>query len=251
MQCVFLAHHGATAWSRLAFCSWVQTLRLYRTHNRKNDPKSCLCPAAQWRPALCDPVDCDPPGSSVHEVLRQDLEGLPSSSRKNSLRKPPSAVFLCRRIVVCPLLVKRGQPGQKPKQERWKCKQRGPKLSGGREKGRGRKLTRRPVAPPPSANSPFSPPAVRTCTPTTASHKPELHPSSVVSHTRLEPQYSCPSPAAHACPGSDGKFTAGPQDGEAVQWTPQWQKALHGLTGVQGFCWADWPSNPKEQQSAP
>ena len=25
---------------------------------------------AQWRPTLCDPVDCSPPGSSVHGILQ-------------------------------------------------------------------------------------------------------------------------------------------------------------------------------------
>ena len=25
---------------------------------------------AQWRPTLCDPVDCSPPGSSVHGIVQ-------------------------------------------------------------------------------------------------------------------------------------------------------------------------------------
>ena len=25
---------------------------------------------AQWCPTLCDPVDCSPPGSSVHEIFQ-------------------------------------------------------------------------------------------------------------------------------------------------------------------------------------
>lgn len=121
--------------------------------------------------------------------------------------------------MVCPLLVKeRTQPGQKPKQEAVEMQAAWTKAKWGQREGKRRTAPpRRPVAPPLRQTLHLTP-AVRTCTPTTASHKPELHPSSVVSHTRLEPQYSCPSPAAHACPGLRRGFTAGPQDGEAVQW---------------------------------
>ena len=30
----------------------------------------CVCSAAQSCPALCDPMDCSPLGSSVHEILQ-------------------------------------------------------------------------------------------------------------------------------------------------------------------------------------
>ena len=37
--------------------------------------------APQLGPALCDPVDCSPPGSSVHEFSRQEYwNGLPFPS---------------------------------------------------------------------------------------------------------------------------------------------------------------------------
>ena len=29
----------------------------------------CMCSVAQWCPTLCDPMDCSPPGSSVHGVF--------------------------------------------------------------------------------------------------------------------------------------------------------------------------------------
>ena len=29
----------------------------------------CMCSVAQWYPTLCDPMDCSPPGSSVHGVF--------------------------------------------------------------------------------------------------------------------------------------------------------------------------------------
>ena len=36
---------------------------------------------AQLRTALCDPLDCSPPGSSVHGILKQEYwRGLPFSS---------------------------------------------------------------------------------------------------------------------------------------------------------------------------
>ena len=30
----------------------------------------CVCEVAQSCPTLCDPVDCSPPGSSVHGILQ-------------------------------------------------------------------------------------------------------------------------------------------------------------------------------------
>ena len=30
----------------------------------------CVCFVTQLCPALCDPMDCDPPGSSVHGILQ-------------------------------------------------------------------------------------------------------------------------------------------------------------------------------------
>ena len=33
-------------------------------------PKSMLCSVAQSCPTLCDPMDCNPPGSSVHGILQ-------------------------------------------------------------------------------------------------------------------------------------------------------------------------------------
>lgn len=140
---------------------------------------------------------------------------------KSTLRKPPGRCFLVQGELWSVLCWSKRGPSQvrNPSRKRWKCQQRGPKLSGGRGKGRGaRHRARRPVAPPlPQTLSP-SHRVVRTCTPTTASRKPELHPGSVVSHARLEPQYACPSPAAHACPGLRCGLTAGPRDGEAVRW---------------------------------
>ena len=38
----------------------------------------CVCEVAQSCPTLCDPVDCSPPGSSVHGFSRQEYwSGLP------------------------------------------------------------------------------------------------------------------------------------------------------------------------------
>ena len=35
----------------------------------------CACKVAQSCPTLCDPVDCSPPGSSVHEILQAGILG--------------------------------------------------------------------------------------------------------------------------------------------------------------------------------
>ena len=45
------------------------------------DQKVCYCLADKSYPTLCDPKDCSPPGSSVHETLRQEnWSGLPFPS---------------------------------------------------------------------------------------------------------------------------------------------------------------------------
>lgn len=133
--------------------------------------------------------------------------------------------------MVCPLLVReRTQPGQKAKEEAVEMQAVWTKAKWGQREGRRREEAQVGAGDPMGRASraearwlrPFrklspSQPVVRNCTPITASHKPELHPSSVVSHTPLEPQYSCPSPAAHACPRLRHGVTAGPQDGEEVQ----------------------------------
>ena len=33
-------------------------------------PERCTCVCAQSCPTLCDPIDCSPPGSSVHSILQ-------------------------------------------------------------------------------------------------------------------------------------------------------------------------------------
>ena len=54
------------------------------------------CLVAQSRPTLCDPVDCSPPGSSVHGILQaRILEWVAMPSSKGSSRpgiKPMSLV---------------------------------------------------------------------------------------------------------------------------------------------------------------
>jgi len=48
-------------------------------------PGSSLC--AQLRPTLCDPVNCSPPGSSVHGIFQTRIleNGLPFPSPGSSL----------------------------------------------------------------------------------------------------------------------------------------------------------------------
>ena len=40
----------------------------------------CVCPVAQSCPTLCDPMDCSPPGSSVHVILQTRILGWVASS---------------------------------------------------------------------------------------------------------------------------------------------------------------------------
>ena len=48
----------------------------------------CACPVAQSCPALCDPMDCSPPGSSVHGILQaRILEGVAISFSRGSSRR--------------------------------------------------------------------------------------------------------------------------------------------------------------------
>ena len=43
-----------------------------------NKIPDCVCSVAQSCETLCDPMDCSPPGSSVHAIFRQEYwSGLP------------------------------------------------------------------------------------------------------------------------------------------------------------------------------
>ena len=49
----------------------------------------CLSEVAQFRPTLCDPIDCSPPGSSVHGILQaRILEWVAISFSRGSSRLP-------------------------------------------------------------------------------------------------------------------------------------------------------------------
>ena len=53
-------------------------------------PRSCMC--AKLFQTLCDPVDCSPPGSSVHGILQArilDWIAMTSSRRSGSLPLVP------------------------------------------------------------------------------------------------------------------------------------------------------------------
>ena len=63
----------------------------------------------QSYPTLCDPMDCSPPGSSVHRILQaRILEWLPSPSPDNhnntrikykSIAKPPSRILIIFHVI--------------------------------------------------------------------------------------------------------------------------------------------------------
>ena len=53
--------------------------------------KAVLCTGAQSCPTLCDPMDCSPPGSSVHEILQaRILEWLNMPSSRDGKTSPSS-----------------------------------------------------------------------------------------------------------------------------------------------------------------
>ena len=57
---------------------------------------------AQLCPILCDPMDCSPPGSSVHEILQVrilELVAIPLSRRSSQLRDRTCVSYIGRQIL--------------------------------------------------------------------------------------------------------------------------------------------------------
>ena len=66
----------------------------------------CVCDKSlQLCPALCDPMDCSPPGSSVHGILQARISGLPC---------PPPGIFLTQGSSPCFLCLLHWQVGSLP-----------------------------------------------------------------------------------------------------------------------------------------
>ena len=67
----------------------------------------CWCVCAQSCPTLCNPLDCSPPGSSVHGILRQGywsgLSFLPPGDLPNPGIKPVSPVSLALQVDSLPI----------------------------------------------------------------------------------------------------------------------------------------------------
>ena len=67
----------------------------------------CWCVCAQSCLTLCNPLDCSPPGSSVHEILRQGywngLSFLPPEDLPNPGIKPASPVSLTLQVDSLPI----------------------------------------------------------------------------------------------------------------------------------------------------
>ena len=64
------------------------------------------CSVARWCPVLCDPMDCSPPGSSVHGILQARIpEQLAiSSSRGSSQLRGQARIACIGRWIICPKL---------------------------------------------------------------------------------------------------------------------------------------------------
>ena len=58
--------------SPISKCVTILSPRLVSEQQRRLLPGYC-CLVAKLCPALCDPVDCSPPGSSVHEILQAGI----------------------------------------------------------------------------------------------------------------------------------------------------------------------------------
>ena len=54
----------------------------------------CLCEVAQSCPTLCDPVDCSPPGSSVHGILQARILGWVAISFSRGSSQPRDRTWL-------------------------------------------------------------------------------------------------------------------------------------------------------------
>ena len=58
--------------------------------------KTCACSVVQSCPTLCDPVDCSPPGASVHGILQaRILEWAAMSSSRGSSRPRDRTCVSC------------------------------------------------------------------------------------------------------------------------------------------------------------
>ena len=73
-----------------------------------------VCSALQSCLTLCDPLDCSPPGSSVHEIFQaRILEWVTiSSSRRSSQPRSASAAFPALKVDYV-LLSHQGRPKEK------------------------------------------------------------------------------------------------------------------------------------------
>ena len=62
----------------------------------------CVCSVIQLRPTLCDPLDCSPPGSSVHGIFQaRILEWVAISfSKGSSLPRDGTLSFLSLELQV-------------------------------------------------------------------------------------------------------------------------------------------------------
>ena len=68
-------------------CGWALKLLPYSGYCKGQDERACEC--AQSQPALWDPIDCSPPGSSVHGILQaRILDWFATSFSKEEICPP-------------------------------------------------------------------------------------------------------------------------------------------------------------------
>ena len=88
-------------------CSWCAMLGLLQVYSKVNQVHTHICSLAKWPhscPALCDPMDCSPSGSSVPGILQvRILEWVAMASSRGSSwpRDPIHVSCTCSQILYC------------------------------------------------------------------------------------------------------------------------------------------------------
>ena len=82
--------------------SWTECLHPLKIHMLK--PTCKRAKSLQSRPTLCDPMDSNPPDSSVHGVLQARIlewDAMPSSRRSSRLRRLNLCLLCLLRLLHC------------------------------------------------------------------------------------------------------------------------------------------------------
>ena len=111
-----LSHTSNLDWQSVSHTSFEYEFRIKRpefSFGLNHPQEECVCLVVQSRPTPCDPMDCSPPGSSVHGIFQARLLSrvpLPSpmfqcgslkSSHPHLLPQNPKDCSLCLCLFCC------------------------------------------------------------------------------------------------------------------------------------------------------